>query len=275
MDFEYTRIDGPDARAFCQAQLTIDTERMEPSLFYPAGWCAPDGRVLVTMLIALRGTESMLVMPRAMMPVALQRIEMFRIGRKLQVDAPFSALPVDTPAHVQTPECIALAYDRSRSLQLTGDEKRSEGPGDRAAHHQWLAADIQHCMPWIQPETSGRFLPQMLGLESLGGLSYTKGCYPGQEVVARVHYRGRVKRRISRFRLSPAIDVEPGMPLDVDGASATILYALAAGDGNRSAGSTHGLAVVPADCEPRAGISTPESSGLLLANADTMLGTSE
>jgi folate-binding protein YgfZ len=66
---------------------------------------------------------------------------------------------------------------------------------------EWARTDIEDGVPWITPETEDRFVPQMVNLDLLGGVSFNKGCYPGQEIVARMHYLGRLKQRMYRVKL--------------------------------------------------------------------------
>ncbi|MDT8408846.1 MAG: hypothetical protein RQ741_04545 [Wenzhouxiangellaceae bacterium] len=272
MNLEFTRLSGPDAGSFCQAQLTLDMKKLDPGILYPAAWCAPDGRVLFTLLVAPGPDQVWIVAPAPMMAALLKRIDLFRIGRKLKYDP---ALPVklvrdDKLRDRRHPEsnAFALAYDRQRGMSLATDLPQA----DQVAVCRWLLEDARAGMPWILPPTTQMFLPQMLGLEKLGGLSYSKGCYPGQEVVARVHYRGRVKKRIARFRLSPAIEAGPGTVLESAGTTGTALYAVS---GDRDRNSTVGLAVVPVDWPEDAEIFAAESHGMLLNDDFTVLISGE
>jgi folate-binding protein YgfZ len=86
-------------------------------------------------------------------------------------------------------------------------------PAQAAARSAWRLADIACGLPEVQPATRATFVAQMLNLDVLGGISFTKGCYTGQEVIARAHYRGRVKRRLQRFEAVPTV----GAPMPVAG----------------------------------------------------------
>jgi folate-binding protein YgfZ len=79
--------------------------------------------------------------------------------------------------------------------------------------------DIQAGLPWIEARTQDLFIPQTLNLELIGGVSFTKGCYPGQEIVARSHYRGTVKKRMALGRLVPNCDDAPLPGSDIFDAS--------------------------------------------------------
>ena len=87
-------------------------------------------------------------------------------------------------------------------------------------HAEWLAADIAAGLPLVSAATSEQFIPQMLNLDLLDAVSFTKGCYTGQEIVARTHHLGRVKRRTMRFRLAAGPAPAPLQILLVDGAQA-------------------------------------------------------
>jgi len=105
-------------------------------------------------------------------------------------------------------------------------------------------------------------LPQMIGLEALGGLSYKKGCFPGQEVIARVHYRGRVTRRLARFTLKSDRPPSPGTTFELAGKPACVLYGVAGAD---AAGEFDGLAVVSADAKPESEIRIADDTGALVS----------
>ncbi|MFM7707413.1 MAG: YgfZ/GcvT domain-containing protein, partial [Gammaproteobacteria bacterium] len=119
-----------------------------------------------------------------------------------------------------------------------------DAQADSAARAAWHLADLAAGLPEVHPTTRGAFVAQMLNLDVLGGISFTKGCYTGQEVIARAHYRGRVKRRLQRFeaawpagRPMPA----PGETLHLaDGRSAQLVDA-----GLRPDGKMEFLAVAP------------------------------
>ena len=89
-----------------------------------------------------------------------------------------------------------------------------------ASQADWLAADIEAGLPLVTAATTEQFIPQMLNLDLLEAVSFTKGCYTGQEIVARTHHLGRVKRRAMRFRLPPGPAPEPLQNLLLDGAKA-------------------------------------------------------
>jgi len=256
-------VTGPDAIAFMQSQLTIDVEAIADSLLHPAAWCRPDGRADAVLLIGVDDERVWLVLPEALVAPTLKRARMFSIGRKVTLEPDVAACPAfGTGAQGQPQEqrTLRLALDPNRSL-LPGRPGEDAGNAEAALSDAWLQADIDCAMPWVLPETAGAFLPQMLGLEALGGLSYKKGCFPGQEVIARVHYRGRVTRRTVRFRMAAESPPPPGREFELAGKSGRVLYAVAEPG---KPGSVTGLAVVAEDAEDGARFNIGSTTGTLL-----------
>jgi len=255
-------VTGPDAVSFMQSQLTIDVAGIVDShshpRLHPAAWCSPDGRVDAVLLIGVDDERIWLVLPEALAAPMLKRARMFSIGRKVAIEPDVAAYPV-LAASPQEPRALHLALDPQRSL-LPGKPGDDAGDGAGPLSDEWLQADIESAMPWILPETSRAYLPQMLGLEALGGLSYKKGCFPGQEIIARVHYRGRITRRTVRFRLAADSPPPPGREFEVAGRPAQVLYAVAE---SGTSGSVLGLAVVAAEAEDSARIDIGSTTGTL------------
>ncbi|MBL37453.1 MAG: hypothetical protein CMP07_03480 [Xanthomonadales bacterium] len=252
-------VTGPDAIAFMQSQLTLDVEAIADSRLHPAAWCSPDGRADAVLLIGVHSDGVWLVLPESLVAPIFKRARMFSIGRKVALEPDVAALPVLGPV-AQEGRVLELAQDRDRSL-LLGEPEDAAAIDSDVLPDQWLQADIGCAMPWILPETAGAYLPQMLGLEAIGGLSYRKGCFPGQEVIARVHYRGRVTRRTARFRLAADVPPVPGSTFELAGKPAQVLYAVVE---SGETGSVVGLAVVSIDAEPGAEIDVGSSAGTLL-----------
>jgi hypothetical protein len=121
----------------------------------------------------------------------------------------------------------------------------------------WARFDLEDGIPWIVPETQALFVPQMVDFEQLGGVSFSKGCYPGQEIVARSQYLGTVKRRLHVARTAP--DLAPGTPLAStalpDQTVGTVVASAPAGDT-----SFHTLAVLDLEAAA-AGTIAPSGGG--------------
>ncbi len=228
---KFIEITGPDAGALLQALVTTDVDAMHEATLQPAALCDPKGRAEAVFLVFRAAERAGLILPDAMSDPVLGKLKLFCIGRKVAPGLPVAVQSCAPDA----PDAFHLGYDPARALRPAPEAETD--PLDSA----WRAADIASGMPWLLPQTAGQFLPQMLGLERIGGLSYRKGCFPGQEVVARVHYRGRVTRRLSRFNVHGPLDLpRPGDPIQSEDQEGVVLFC-AEGD------PMTGLAVVPAN----------------------------
>ncbi len=228
------QVTGPDAFGFLQAQLTIDLLKLEPQMLQVTAWCNANGRVAIVLLIAAIDDAYLLTLPRSLAEQALRRIRLYKIGRKVEVQS--IAIEHCRPGDENA---LILAHAPQRALRIAAGEA---APGSPAALPGALLDDIRHGLPWIVATTSDRFLPQTLGLDQLGGLSYRKGCYPGQEVIARVHYRGRVTRTLRRFSCAGDSLLQPGLDFGDEHNRATVLYSAIA-----QPGKVMGLSVIPAE----------------------------
>jgi folate-binding protein YgfZ len=193
-------VKGPDRVRFLQSQLTQDVALAAAGTTCLAGWADPRGRLLwaghLGLLPDVDGDCFGLVVPAGIAEALVARLRLYVLRAKVTV---------------------ALAGDPERALRV-GPAGSGPVAGDAAA---WELADIRAGLPTVEAATSGEFVPQMVNLDLLGGISFTKGCYPGQEIVARMHYRGKPKRRGFAARLAgdPDSAPAPGTDLLAEGAN--------------------------------------------------------
>lgn len=200
--------EGRDAIAFAQAQFMNDVAALEPGHWQWNGWLTPKGRLVALFaLLKLDGETLRLIVPDAdadALAAALRRF-VFRakvaiaVRDELQVAAAFRA-PRD--AHGNTlgatsPDTIELDLGvpgRPRTLVIsTGNTIEP----DAALDAHWALCDLAHGLPRLPPSQAEQWTPQQLSLERLAAFSVRKGCYPGQEIVARTHFLGKVKRGLA------------------------------------------------------------------------------
>ncbi|MFU8831620.1 MAG: YgfZ/GcvT domain-containing protein [Wenzhouxiangella sp.] len=199
------RVTGEDALAFCQAQFTADFRQFDPNRWHVTAWCEPKGRCLAIILAATGEGNVDLVLPTSQADL-LARLKMYAIGRKLNLS---DAVPVVGSSAAAATDRL-VGSEPERALRLLDEEDALAPPHARPdAVRAWRVADLCQPIPWLTPATSARFLPQFLGLEDSGGLSYTKGCFPGQEVIARLHYLGSIKYHLLGFELPVGMPAEP------------------------------------------------------------------
>ncbi len=243
-DFSAFRIVGPDARAYLNAQLTADLEVLpDPDGWNPAAWCDPKGRALVVCLVHTAADTVELIVPRSQEPLTDRLLNTYRIGRRLEIHPSWCVVGARSGQPEQTGELAIIREE---------NDPCADAPVSIAWERRWRVSEIKAAMPWLSEAVSGAFLPQMLGLEDLGALSFRKGCFPGQEVIARVHHLGRVSRRLRGFELSePTGEAKAGVPIEaIDGAKiGTVLYS-AIGEKNLCVG----LCIVDAEVQSAAQI---------------------
>ena len=235
-------VGGADAERFLQGQLTNDIRGLTTESARLAGWCSPKGRLLALFRV-LRAPDGLwLQLPRERLPEVLKRLRMYVLRSKVTLDdlsdgpvpiglTGFGAaaaltrlgLPVPAPDHGQAAAdgvtLVGVPGPVPRYL-LLGDSARQQSLWDVLTPHcawadtdTWTLGDIRAGLPTIYTATADAFVPQMVNLDRLGGLSFTKGCYTGQEVVARMQYLGRLKRRMYVGELESAAAPHPGDPL--------------------------------------------------------------
>jgi tRNA-modifying protein YgfZ len=194
------RVQGADAVRFLQGQLSNDIERVGPDEPLYAGLHNPQGRVIALLrLFALAPDDVLAILPRELAAPVAARLAKFVLRAKAKVT------------------------DASADSVLTSSSAFAELPA---------AKRIAAGLPQVYAATSEQFVAQMLNLDVIGAISFTKGCYTGQEVIARAHYRGRVKRRMQRFRTSGGAQLAIGESGKLrDGRSFRVVEAMTLDDG--------------------------------------------
>lgn len=199
-DHRVIAVTGPDRTAFLQGQLTQDIAAVRSDVTVMAGWADAKGRLLFAghLFSTQAGGDDALAMlaPADIAEALLKRLRMYVLRAKVQLsvlDQEINGV-LGTPASGGTSHIIRILNQSDRHVVLgTVSSATPSTPGE------WQLADIRAGLPEITTATSGEFVPQMVNLDLLGGISFSKGCYTGQEIVARMKYLGRVKRRMLRF----------------------------------------------------------------------------
>jgi folate-binding protein YgfZ len=240
------RVRGPDSASFLQGQLSNDLTRLAQGSPLLAGYHNPQGRMIALVrLCQTAADEILLVMPRELVGGVLERLRRFVLRAKVTLadDSPrwqvqgWSAAPADGGARGRTSPAvdgiaIPLASEPARSLVLAPREDALAETVTDEERRTWKLLDIASGLPQVYARTSEAFVAQMLNLDVLGGIDFAKGCYTGQEVIARAHYRGRVKRRMQRWRTLEPAALAPGDSGELtDGRSFKVVEAALLADG--------------------------------------------
>jgi folate-binding protein YgfZ len=213
---------GADAARFLQGQLSADVEKLAIGASTLAGLHNPQGRV-IALLALLRASpeEVFAVLPRELVGPAEQRLRKYILRAKVRIEDLTGTLRV----------IGSLSASASNPQVQWGDRWLSLAPAaaawvDTLSRTEWDRADIAAGLPQVYPGTSEAFVAQMLNLDLLGAIAFDKGCYTGQEVIARAHYRGRVKRRLQRWHSLDNKEPAPGDSVrSADGRSLTVVRA--------------------------------------------------
>ncbi len=234
---------GDDAATFLHGQFCNDVLSLGEGALQWNGWCSPKGRLLVTFP-AWQGKQGIYMLPpRSLQPAIQKRLQMFVLRAKVKLTdesdswirfgvagAKAEALLRDITGAVPADDMSTLHTDLGRIIRLSAMRFIVVANADNAIDiwsrlatnavkvgapvWDWLS--IQQGVITILPETQDAFVPQMANFELVGGVSFKKGCYPGQEIVARTQYRGILKRRMVLAHLDTPESPKPGDKLFSD-----------------------------------------------------------
>lgn len=233
------RFFGDDAQTFLQNQLTCDIRKINPHQAQYGGYCTPKGRVLASFLLWQQDGDYLMELPISTAAIQ-KRLALYVLRAKVQLtDASNDLVRIG----IAGPDSAILIE------QITRSPRRSDQPSLQVMHNEnltilcltptrmelltsienapalweqlnqrakpvgadcWDWLDIQCGIPVILPETQEEFLPQMINLDALGGVSFKKGCYPGQEIVARTQYLGKLKRRMFQAHIATTETIKAG-----------------------------------------------------------------
>ncbi|MBV6417966.1 MAG: tRNA-modifying protein YgfZ [Steroidobacteraceae bacterium] len=224
---------GRDAVPFLQGQLSQDVTRLDAHAWRYAGYHNPQGRVIAVLRLVPAVDGVHCVLPRELVAAVAARLRRYVLRAKVTLADDSEVLQVIGAVH----------EDRRRELRIEPAPGGAVDDAALAARAAWRALDIAAGLPQVYPATSEVFVAQMLNLDLVGGIAFDKGCYTGQEIVARAHYRGRVKRRMQRFRAATGsrTALVPGSTGRLaDGRAFQVVDAVALADGD-----TEFLAVAP------------------------------
>ena len=225
--FGFIQVRGEDASLFLQSLLTSDVRQINSERGQFSSWCDGKGRIQAAFWLLPFKDAIYLIVPLAMVAGLIARLRMFVLRAKVTLrDATddmaliglVGPLPdessIDSQTILHTPGAVTqisdcavmsihgtgviryLALGSQLQIQQLSQHVFKDLP--EVSESLWPLLDIFTGIPHIEEATTGEFIPQMLSLEALGALSFNKGCYPGQEVVARLQYRGQLKRKMYR-----------------------------------------------------------------------------
>ena len=230
-------VTGDDAEQFLQAQLTNDVSALAVNAAQWNGWCSPKGRLIASFLLVRRPGGYLLLLPAEIAPAIRKRLSMFVLRSKVKLDDVSDSMIRIGVAGAKAPALIAPRFGQSPApMQVI--EGRDGGfvvglePGrfivavppvlapaireefaksaTRTGADAWEWTSIRAGIPTVVAATQEAFVPQMANFDLIGAVSFHKGCYPGQEIVARTQYRGGLKRRMALAHVQADSAPAPG-----------------------------------------------------------------
>jgi tRNA-modifying protein YgfZ len=233
-------VSGDDAAAFLHGQLSNDVLALAEGGAQITSWCSPKGRMLVTPLLWKISQGYFLQMPRSLQPAIQKRLQMFVLRSKVtltdlsgewvkigiaganedaleaNIHAVFGAVPAQVMASIHTELGRVIRLSPTRFEIIANAEnaveiwKKLTPNVAKVGAGIWDLQTIRDGVIQVLPETQDQFVPQAANFELIGGVNFKKGCYPGQEIVARTQYRGILKRRLVRVHVETDVSPKPG-----------------------------------------------------------------
>ncbi|MCL2635738.1 MAG: folate-binding protein [Betaproteobacteria bacterium] len=254
---------GEEAKSFLHNQFTSDVNHLQDGQAQHAGWCSAKGRMQASFVLWREGDSYRLTLAADLLEATLKRLPMFILRAKVKlsaqndhvllglagaqagealVDAGLAA-PAAPLGIVAGNGCTVLRLDAERFVVAApvaaapGLWQKLTVKARPAGTPAWRWLDVRAAFPLVTLATKEEFVPQMADFEKIGGVSFHKGCYPGQEVVARTQYLGKVKRHLYRLRGSTPLQAgdELFSPDNADQASGKVMSAAPAPDGGFAA----------------------------------------
>jgi folate-binding protein YgfZ len=229
---------GADASKFLQGQLTCNLNYLSDTQASLGARCTQKGRMQSSFRILLEGDGVLMAMATELLEPQLADLKKYAVFSKSKLTDESAAwvrfglehadaalmslgleLPADTDSVVRNDGLIAIRVSPERAELWVAADQADTIKGKLSTQlaegnlNQWLLGQIRAGIGQVMPSTRELFIPQMLNLQAVGGVSFKKGCYTGQEIVARMQYLGKLKRRLYRLTLDASELPEPGTPL--------------------------------------------------------------
>ncbi len=233
------QIEGEDRINFLQGQVTNDIKLLDGSNCHYTGYCTPKGRLLALFLAFAHHDHINLQLHRQLLEPIMKRLKMYVLRSKVTISdmsdqiirigiagsesenvlqSLYGSAPTEPHVLINLPDAVILRlpgktprfeiFTQADQAEATWHELRQHATPVGKPCWDWL--EIEAGIPEIGPETQEAFVPQMVNLDVLGGINFKKGCYTGQEIVARTHYLGKVKRRTYPVSIAEGSPIQAG-----------------------------------------------------------------
>ncbi|MGK0444405.1 MAG: folate-binding protein YgfZ [Bermanella sp.] len=243
-DQQLLSVIGPDSQKFMQGQFTCNLNDITPNQFRPGACCNAKGRMVTSFSLLQREEGHYLMsLDASLTDITLNHLKKYMVFFKTQmqpaqyltlgiqgVDAGaaltsvFDQAPVNDYEQISAQDCIVVKLPHDAGFQLWFDPSQDPAAIQSlmskctlSSNTKWNENLIRHGLGRVSANTSEAFIPQMMNFAQAGGVSFSKGCYTGQEIVARMQYLGKLKRHMYRLGLDGQVDVQAGDEVYVTG----------------------------------------------------------
>lgn len=238
------KVSGSEAKTFLQAQLTSDINEVSADKAQFSAYCDPKGNVLTNFLVFIYKNDYYLSYDGSLRDTIFNRLKMFVLRSDVQLEevsgsfiqigfaGEFGDLDLQRRLEVKVKETFTTGMLTEESMQdilavkVPGPYHKYSlfGPAEQMVEawknlrinsdvtnsYDWRLLDIAAGVPVVSSETSGEFVAQFINLDKFDAINFKKGCFPGQEIIARIHYRGKVTKRMLRLHLDEEMELNPG-----------------------------------------------------------------
>ncbi len=219
------QVSGEDAESFLQNQLTNDIRNVTETSHQASAWCSPKGRIIANFQIFKRDDSYFLSLSADLLEHVIKKLRMYVMMSKVTLEdvsnsiihfayaGDLKSIINDAPTDTNQ----TLQYENLSILRILGDERyeifgnfedakslwsQCKNTATPVDNNGWNYLNILAGIPTITEASSEAWIPQMVNYIAIGGVDFKKGCYPGQEVVARLNYLGKTKRRMYRLQMN-------------------------------------------------------------------------
>jgi folate-binding protein YgfZ len=212
-------VSGADSAKFLQGQLTCNVNDLSDSQASIAAFCTAKGRVISSLIIIKIADGFYLLLPASLLEKVLKKLQMYVLRSAVKLvdkrdewavyglQTQESANPEEPAFSVNQADFITIKLPSALSRYLMIKPIQSPVTINQVSDDAWRYQDIIDALPWFEFDQSEQYTPQMLNIDQLGGISFTKGCYTGQEIVARTHYLGKAKRSLFAAQSKQLLDL--------------------------------------------------------------------
>ena len=203
------RISGDEAEAFLQGQLSNDITELDPGQCQLHAYCNPKGRALALLRLMRHDNGFWMLVPSVIGQQLVTRLRMYVLRAKVVIEHAVNHRIFCLASHLESGHALPDSIERYsvdgiiKRQVVIASTKRDPAPileiwhgWDRGDYSTWRMVDILSAVPQVVAQTTEMFIPQMINLDLVNGVSFKKGCYPGQEIIARLRYLGKLKQRM-------------------------------------------------------------------------------